>query len=152
MTLFPADTRDAVDFEFHLTSCLDIFAARTSTKTADHDLGLLQAVDDQLSLYGWLTNTGIKFIVAVDMEGRMASSEREARNSAFLGIKAADLRPAFKAIHAAYVGLLRNPFYDPETQGSDVKQGRGKAGITSPRFGLEIQRIGETWYPGIQTL
>lgn len=149
ISLFPADQRDAVEFDFFLSSSLDVFAARLPSKPADHDFGLLHAVDDQLSLYGWLTNTGVKFVVAVDMEGRPAASEREARNTALLGIRDADLRPAFRAIHRAYIGLLRNPFYDPEAHGSGGREGKGRAGIRSPRFINEIRRIGETWYPGI---
>ena len=83
-------------------------------RPTDHDVGLLHVVDEQLSFYGWLTNTGVKFIIGVDMEGRPATSEKEARNSTLLGIRDADLRPAFRAVHEAYIGLLHNPFYDPE--------------------------------------
>ena len=121
-------------------------------RPADHDFGLLHAVDDQLSLYGWLTNTGIKFIIAIDMEGRPAISEKEARNSTLLGIRDADLRPAFVAVHEAYIGLLQNPFYDPDVLGVGAAESKGKAGIKSPRFVREIERIGRTWYPGIQMI
>jgi hypothetical protein len=46
---------------------LDIFASRLPAKTnGDSDFGLLYAVDDEVALYGWLTNTGIKLVIAVE--------------------------------------------------------------------------------------
>lgn len=46
---------------------LDIFTSRLPSKTnGDSDFGLLYAVDDEVALYGWLTNTGIKIVVAVE--------------------------------------------------------------------------------------
>jgi hypothetical protein len=61
-------------------------------KTADQDFGLLQAVDERLAMYGWLTNTGVKFVAIVDMEGRPATSN-DPKVSAALGIRDADLKP-----------------------------------------------------------
>jgi len=92
ISLFPPGERAALEFSFLLSSCLDIFEARMPYKTADQDFGLLQAVDERLAIYGWLTNTGVKFIIAVDMEGRPASSS-ESRNSAIVGLRDADLKP-----------------------------------------------------------
>ncbi|KAK5004381.1 hypothetical protein LTR39_006183, partial [Cryomyces antarcticus] len=63
-----------------------------SHKTVDQDFGLLQAVDERLAMYGWLTNTGIKFVIVVDMEGRPASAT-DARNGAIVGLRDADLKP-----------------------------------------------------------
>jgi hypothetical protein len=61
-------------------------------KTADQDFGLLQAIDERLSMYGWLTNTGVKFIAIVDMEGKPAMSNDPKVNAA-IGIRDADLKP-----------------------------------------------------------
>jgi hypothetical protein len=61
-------------------------------KTSDQDFGLLQAIDERLAMYGWLTNTGVKFVAIVDMEGRSASST-DPKVSAALGIRDADLKP-----------------------------------------------------------
>jgi hypothetical protein len=69
-------------------------------KTADQDFGLLQAIDERLAMYGWLTNTGVKFVAIVDMEGRPAVSN-DTKTSAALGIRDADLKP---------VGLFLSPF------------------------------------------
>ena len=61
-------------------------------KTADQDFGLLQAVDERLAMYGWLTNTGVKFVVVVDMEGRPATSS-DSKSTAAIGLRDADLKP-----------------------------------------------------------
>lgn len=92
MSLFPAGARDAVEYSFLLSSCLDIFEARAPHKTADQDFGLLQAINERLAMYGWLTNTGVKFVVVVDMEGRHASDEA-ARGATSTGLRTADVKP-----------------------------------------------------------
>lgn len=57
------------------------------------DFGLLQAVDERLAMYGWMTNTGIKFVVIVDMEGRAVRTPESGKPGPLLGVKAADLTP-----------------------------------------------------------
>lgn len=101
-------------------------------------------------MYGWLTNTGVKFVVVVDMEGRAAGEGEKGGGSGGNGLRDADLRPVFRAVQRAYIGVLRNPFYEPEGE----EQGRGKGGvrIRSKRFEGEMRRIGEAWYPGITAL
>ena len=64
--------RDRLEFSFMLNSCLDIFEARMPAKSATHDFGLLHALDERIAMYGWLTNTGVKFVIVVDMEGAPA--------------------------------------------------------------------------------
>ena len=80
---------------FLLNSCLDIFEIRQNNKTIEQDLGLLQATDERLATYGWLTNTGIKFIVVVDMAGRPPAPDDEDRKKAapVLGLRDSDLKP-----------------------------------------------------------
>jgi hypothetical protein len=92
ISLFPPEKRAPLEFSLLLSSCLDIFEARLPRHTVDQDFGLLQAVDDRLSMYGWLTNTGVKFVIIVDMEGRPATAA-ESRSSAVVGIRDADLKP-----------------------------------------------------------
>ena len=136
-----------------LSSSLDIFEARLPEQTADHDFGLLQALDERLSMYGWVTNTGVKFVIVVDMEGR-ESDATTSRNSVVLGIRDSDFKPAFRALQSAYIRLLRNPFYDPDDH-SPLEPAPGQLRslqIMSPMFSKEVERIGHTWYPGIQTL
>ncbi|KAK5162643.1 hypothetical protein LTR04_003183 [Oleoguttula sp. CCFEE 6159] len=125
-----------------------------SHKTVDQDFGLLQAVDERLAMYGWLTNTGIKFVIVVDMEGRPASAA-DARNGAIVGLRDADLKPAFRALQSAYIGLLRNPFYDPDHHSPSVANAEHRVGstqITSRRFTNEVERIGSVWFSGVMVI
>ncbi|KAK4551946.1 hypothetical protein LTR86_010738 [Recurvomyces mirabilis] len=131
-----------------LNSSLDIFEARMPSKTVGHDFGLLHALDERIALYGWLTNTGVKLVVVVDMEGRTAPSP-EAAKIAILGLRNSDLTPAFQALQTAYIRLLRNPFYVPDDHDPRTNRNRGSMEITSPRFIKEVERIGKAWYPGI---
>jgi len=90
ISLFPPD-RDALEYHFLLSSALDVFDARAPQQTADQDFGLLQAVDERLAMYGWLANTGVKFVVVLDMAARAAP--RDAKPGAALGVKDADVKP-----------------------------------------------------------
>ncbi|OJD29972.1 sedlin [Diplodia corticola] len=154
VSLFPPDARAPLEFSFLLSSSLDIFEARMPHKTADQDFGLLQAVDERLAMYGWMTNTGVKFVVVVDMEGRPATAN-DAKATSAIGLRDADMKPAFKALQSAYIGLLRNPFYDPDQHSpltANAEQSVGSTQITSRRFTNEVKRIGETWTPGIGSM
>ncbi|KAK7511129.1 Sedlin [Phyllosticta citricarpa] len=153
ISLFPPDARDALEFSFLLSSSLDVFEARLPHKTADQDFGLLQAVDERLAMYGWMTNTGVKFVVVVDMEGRLATSNDP--KASIVGLRDADLKPAFKALQSAYIGLLRNPFYDPDQHSpltANAEQNVGSTQITSRWFINEVKRIGESWAPGVASI
>jgi trafficking protein particle complex subunit 2 len=131
-----------LEFSFLINSCLDIFEIRQNNKSIDQDLGLLQAVNERLAMYGWLTNTGVKFIIVVDMAGRPINQEGEKKkNAPIVGLRDADLKPvsttslsvcrgyflsltriltksyslqAFRALQTAYIQLLQNPFYNPD--------------------------------------
>ena len=140
---------------FILNSSLDIFDIRARAKTLDQDLGLLHPIDERLAAYGWLTNTGIKFIIIVDMMGRPVDQE-DSRIGAkpVYGLRDAEVKPAFRAVHTAYIQLLQNPFYTPEDRSPlQLANSEGRsAEIKSKRFERELQRIGMNWYPGIASL
>jgi hypothetical protein len=70
--------------------------------------------------------------------------------AAALGLREGELRVVFRAMLAAYVALLQNPFFEPDEHAP--LGGRGGRRITSRRFGEEMRRIGETWTPGITSL
>ena len=97
ISLFPPHENELLDLSFLLNSCLDIFEIRQQSKMVDQDLGLLQAVDERLASYGWLTNTGTKFIIVVDMLGKPPSPEEETgskkKQPPILGLRDADLKP-----------------------------------------------------------
>lgn len=136
------------------------------SKGVGHDFGLLHALNERLAMYGWLTNTGVKLIIVVDMEG---SSAEGAKVTAGLGLGGSDLTPvgsttqlvrdrstdfqqAFQALQTAYIRLLGNPFYTPDDHDPRINKSAGSLQITSPRFIKDMERIGKTWYPGIATM
>lgn len=156
ISLFPPHENELFELSFLLNSCLDIFEIRSNKKTVEQDLGQLQPVDERLATYGWLTNTGIKFIIVVDMAGRPPAPDDDDRKKAalILGLPDSDLKPAFRALHTAYIHLLQNPFYSPDDQTPTAlanTQGRS-AEITNAKFIKEVQRIGKMWSPGIAAL
>ncbi|KAF1960236.1 Sedlin [Byssothecium circinans] len=154
ISLFPPEERAPLEYQFLLSSCLDIFEARLPHKTADQDFGLLQAVDERLAMYGWLTNTGVKFVIVVDMEGRPANP-LDNKISTAVGLRDADLKPAFRALQTAYIMLLRNPFYNPDEHSpvtANAEQRVGSTQITSRNFIKEVKRIGDAWAPGIANI
>ncbi|OQO02989.1 hypothetical protein B0A48_11273 [Cryoendolithus antarcticus] len=157
ISLFPAigpnstqEPRDKLAFTFMLNSSLDIFEARMPSKTSQ-DFGLLHALDERIALYGWLTNTGVKLVIVVDMEGRIAPTP-EAAKIGVLGLRGGDLLPAFNALQTAYVRLLQNPFYVPDDHDPKLVRGHRALEIQSPKFIREVERTGQAWYPGIVTI
>ena len=58
-----------LNYHFLTHTTLDVFALRLPQKTADQDFGLLYAISEDLAAYGWLTNTGVKFVVFVSCVG-----------------------------------------------------------------------------------
>ena len=140
-----------------LSTTLDIFESRARAtalngESLKPDYGLLKNVDERLSLYGWETNTGVKFVVGVDVRGRAddKGSGRLSRGNGGLGVREGEAKVAFRAIQQAYVRLLQNPFYDPDEHSPAT--GRGGKKIESRKFTDEIRRIGEQWRVGLTTL
>jgi len=43
-------------------------------------------------MYGWLTNTGVKIVIVVDMEGRPATA-LDSKVATAVGLRDADLKP-----------------------------------------------------------
>ncbi|RMZ85357.1 hypothetical protein DV737_g821, partial [Chaetothyriales sp. CBS 132003] len=99
VALFPPHEAAEIDMLFVLNSSLDIFDIRARTKTLDQDLGLLHPIDERLAAYGWLTNTGIKFIIIVDMLGRPVEDDEPLPGGSkpVPGLRDAALKPAFSA-------------------------------------------------------
>lgn len=60
----------------------------------DQDLGLLHAIDERLAAYGWLTTTGVKLLIIVDLLGQPVSSPAErSKSAAVAGLRESALRP-----------------------------------------------------------
>ncbi|KAA8574559.1 hypothetical protein EYC84_006008 [Monilinia fructicola] len=148
--------RTPLQYSLLLSSTLDIFDARSRTSGAQNltgDLGLLYAVDERLAAYGFETNTGVRFVVFVDARGRVVrggvgvgGAEGNAREGVVGGVREVDVRSIFKAMQAAYIRLLQNPFYDPDEH--CPVNGKGGKKIVSRLFIEDMRRIGEGWVPG----
>jgi trafficking protein particle complex subunit 2 len=161
-----------LEFSFLLNSCLDILETRQKQTSVDQDLGLLHAVDERLSVYGWLTNTGIKLLIVVDLAGKPTTAELEKRRGhAVSTLKDSDLKPvrmpafsciddfsptnicqAFRALQNAYIQLLQNPFYSPDAHIPNIKATTPKhspCSLSNRKFLTEVKRIGDSWMPGI---
>lgn len=81
-----------IEFSFLLNSCLDIFEIRRKQTSIDQDLGLLHAIDERLSAYGWLTTTGVKLLIIVDLLGSESSAIKPA-GPVVSGLRDSDLKP-----------------------------------------------------------
>ncbi|KAA8644867.1 uncharacterized protein ATNIH1004_009076 [Aspergillus tanneri] len=151
-SLFPPYQNSSIEFSFLLNSCLDVFEIRQKQTSVDQDLGLLHAIDERLAAYGWLTTTGVKLLVIVDLMGQAETFETgnqkvPPRND----LKESDLRPVFRALQLAYIQLLQNPFYSPNVY-TPIVRAAGSAydslPITDPKFTREVKRIGDSWGRG----
>ncbi|KAI5799960.1 Sedlin, N-terminal conserved region-domain-containing protein [Geopyxis carbonaria] len=126
-------SRDRLAFHFLIHTTLDIFASRLPAKTnGDSDFGLLYSVDEGLALYGWLTNTGIKFVIAVETPSGDSAS-------APVGLREGEMKGVFRALQTAYIRLVCNPFYDNDESGP----------IESKRFLGEVEKIAVGWTPSV---
>jgi hypothetical protein len=68
------------------------------------------------------------------------------------GLRDGETKVIFRAMQAAYVRLLQNPFYDPDEHSPALGGGRGGKKIQSRRFEADMRRIGEAWAPGKMVL
>jgi len=60
---------------------------------------------------------------------------------------------AFRALQAAYINMLRNPFYTPdEPQAAGGDQKAASAQITSTSFIREVRRIADVWTVGVANI
>ncbi|KAL2126751.1 hypothetical protein VTI74DRAFT_294 [Chaetomium olivicolor] len=152
--------RTPLQFSLILSSTLDVFELRARQNAAagtglTGDYGLLHAIDDRLAAYGFETNTGVRFVVVVDMRGRKGGASTVIADGkrgglAAAGLREGEMRGVFRAMQAAWIRLTQNPFFELDEH---CPPG-GKAGrrITSRRFEEEMKRIGEGWAPGVVSL
>jgi len=152
ISLFPPYTDATIEFSFLLNSCLDIFEIRRKQTSIDQDLGLLHAIDERLAAYGWLTTTGVKLLIIVDLFGQDTVSAGKPAGPAVSGLRDSDLKPAFRALQSAYIQLLQNPFYSPDdhapTPGATPGTASACQPISNSKFIADVQRIGASWAPG----
>ena len=91
IALLPPHTKQPgafLEFSFLLNASLDVFDLRARDRNrVDQDLGLLHAVDERLSVWGWETGTGTRFAIVLDMWGR------EGTEAVGMGIREGELKP-----------------------------------------------------------
>lgn len=93
--MFPPYQDSIVNFSFYLNACLDIFEIRQKKTSVGQDLGLLHAIDERLAAYGWLTTTGVKFLIVVDTIGQPTHVGAESLGiGAMATLRESDLKPA----------------------------------------------------------
>ncbi|OJD21315.1 hypothetical protein ACJ73_07343, partial [Blastomyces percursus] len=104
ISIFPPHEDSRLELSLLLNSCLDLVEIRRKHTSVDQDLGLLHAFDERFAAYGWLTNTNVKFLIIVDMDGNVTS-----------GVDKKKIAPlAFRALQTAYIKLLQNPFHQAD--------------------------------------
>eukprot|EP00160_Parvularia_atlantis_P004575 Unigene13883_Nuclearia_a/m.41955 Unigene13883_Nuclearia_a/g.41955 ORF Unigene13883_Nuclearia_a/g.41955 Unigene13883_Nuclearia_a/m.41955 type:complete len:165 (-) Unigene13883_Nuclearia_a:34-528(-) len=94
----PQDLR----FMYMVHTSLDIVEERVTSgaKASEMYLGLLYSLED-IRVYGYVTNTKIKFVVIV--QGGTAGEGP---------LKDSEMRQLFVRLHTEYTNLLCNPFHD----------------------------------------
>ncbi|PYH40930.1 uncharacterized protein BP01DRAFT_360857 [Aspergillus saccharolyticus JOP 1030-1] len=149
VALLPPYLNSTIDFSFLVNSCLDIIEIRRKQTSIDQDLGLLHAVDERLAAYGWLTTTGVKLLVIVDLVGQTNSPGTPGAAPKTI-LKDPELRTVFRSLQDAYVQLLQNPFYTPGEPSDLIKPSARSASlpqVADKKFVKEVIRIGELWTP-----
>ncbi|RKP01635.1 hypothetical protein CXG81DRAFT_25670 [Caulochytrium protostelioides] len=101
----------------HAAAAAAQLAAAKWAAATDLYLGLLFTTAD-VAVYGYMTNTRIKFILTLHAGDAV--------------VREADVRAVFARVHLAYCQLVCNPFYDPESQRL----------IASPRFNQAMAALG----------
>lgn len=143
-----------MDFSFLLNASLDVFDARCRDKNkVDQDLGLLQAVDERLSIWGWQTGTGARFALIIDawgkegkptIERKDTGDNKEGKSSARRGVQSSDIKPVSVKVHSTVktnalmvvkgVQSLADGIHQTATE-SILHTGRPYAHGSSPRKG-----------------
>eukprot|EP00053_Salpingoeca_punica_P005571 m.55322 g.55322 ORF g.55322 m.55322 type:complete len:137 (+) comp13304_c0_seq4:108-518(+) len=108
---------EALKFQYMVHTSLDIVEEKTLTvktdEVVDAYLGMLYPYDEY-RVYGFVTNTKVKFMVVIDELQQMRDS---------------DMRTLFRQIHDAYIRAVCSPFY------------RSGSAITSPAFSKTITTL-----------
>ena len=93
ITILPPHESSHFKFSLLLNSCLDIIELRTQHVSVDQDLGLLHVLDERFAAYGWITNTGVKFVVIVDVVGNVGAGSEGGGAGLGMGMGQGDLKP-----------------------------------------------------------
>ncbi|CAH0552201.1 unnamed protein product [Brassicogethes aeneus] len=98
---------EELSFQYKVLSSLDVVEEKLSAgNKAGSDLrelylGMLYSLETH-KIYGYVTNTKIKFIIIVD--------------STNMVLRDNEIRSMFRKIHSEYADIVSNPFYTPGEQ------------------------------------
>lgn len=142
-----------------------------SKTNGDSDFGLLYAVDDELALYGWLTNTGIKIVVAIEtpVGGEVEGGMALVREGDVKGVSTISRwrRRGFAMWPSSSFPEARGRVSWLENMANDTKvfkalqtayislvcnpfyENDETRPIESRRFLMDVKRIAEGWRPGV---
>ncbi|OON15040.1 Sedlin, region [Opisthorchis viverrini] len=120
-----AECPDPLFYHFKVHAALDVvgdkLAKRATYSGGGHEhtepyLGLLYPMEDH-RLYGYVTNTQIKFIVVLESPTSPPNSTSQSAggSSPSLQHQDSEIRNLFQCLHSAYVDLVSSPFYTPKT-------------------------------------
>lgn len=81
----------------------------TVTASSPHWMGLLTRADDELSVYGYVTATNIKFLALISIENSNSGNNNSNSNKK-TAVKQAEVQKFLTQTHEHYISYLMNPF------------------------------------------
>ncbi|KAJ1796144.1 hypothetical protein LPJ59_003930 [Coemansia sp. RSA 2399] len=107
------------------TSC-DVIEERLSQAKTSSDLfvGLLQTIGD-MAVYGYVLSTGNRFVLVTSVPAESSA------------VRIAEIKTLFQQLHAAFVSLVCNPFYDMADDAGQI--------IGSPKFDGIVDELIRTY-------
>jgi hypothetical protein len=79
----------------------------TVTASSPHWMGLLTHADDELSVYGYVTATNIKFLALISIDN---DNNNEKDNNIKTAVKPSDVQKFLTQTHEHYANYIMNPF------------------------------------------
>ncbi|KAI8065118.1 trafficking protein particle complex subunit 2-like protein [Gongronella butleri] len=117
-----SNTHPDLKYHYIAHTSIDVIEERVASgvRNLDQYLGLLYAMED-LAVYGYQTNTKVKFVVIVSVTDGV--------------IRDTDMKMIFQQIHQAYATHVCNPFFNADSQTMT---------LSSAGFLRSIESIGTT--------
>ncbi|KAA3679328.1 trafficking protein particle complex subunit 2 [Paragonimus westermani] len=119
-----AECSDPIFYHFKVHAALDVIEDKLAKRAAyssnsleqtDQYLGLLYPMEDH-RLYGYVTNTQVKFIIVQEAHApQVASTQSTGSPQSVQQYRDSEIRSFFQRLHTAYVDLVSSPFYTPKT-------------------------------------
>ncbi|EDW90015.1 trafficking protein particle complex subunit 2-like protein [Drosophila teissieri] len=117
--LTTSDMEQELDLQYHVNAALDVveekcLIGKGAPESKELYLGLLYSTENH-KIYGFVTNTRVKFIVVID--------------SSNVALRENEVRAIFRNLHLLYTDAVCNPFYIP-----------GES-LTSKKFDRAVQKL-----------